>query len=100
LVWNIADPLRAKDSRSFFRLIGWRLKLLFLWFCYFAATAFSPADRGRYYYLKKMMQVICLILFFWIALPVVAYVNAKAKAEWDHDKDRPNGSDMFLVFAR
>ena len=74
--------------------------MLLAWFCFFAATAFRPADRGKYYALKKFVQGICFVLFFWLAIPVSAFITAKAENEWQERKEDPAGTDMFLVFER
>jgi SAM-dependent methyltransferase len=100
LVRNISNPFHANSFASFLKLVAWRKRLAFAWFCFFAASAFSPADRGKYYFLKKMIQAVCFILFFWLAIPVNSFISSKAKKEWDERKENPDGSDMFLVFER
>ncbi len=100
LVLNISNPFHANSFASFFKLAVWIKRLAFAWFCYFAASAFRPADRGRYYLLKKIIQAICFILFFWLAIPVASFLSMKAKREWDEKKESPDGTDMFLVFER
>ena len=100
LTWNISNPFRANSFSSFFRLAVWRKRLVFFWFCFFAASAFMPADKGRYYFLKKALQVICFLLCFWFAIPVARYITMKAAKEWEERKESPDGTDMFLVFER
>ncbi len=100
LVWNITDPFHANSFRAFFKLTYWRKRLTFSWFCFFAASAFTPADRGRFYILKKLFQALSLVLFFWIAIPLSRYISGKAKKEWDEEKEQKNGTDMFLIFER
>jgi len=100
LVRNISNPFRANSTSSFFKLAVWRKRLLFSWFCFFAASAFSPADRGKYYFLKKIFQALCCLLFFWFAIPVSRFITVMAKREWDEEKENSAGSDMFLVFER
>lgn len=100
LVWNIARPFKANYFSTFFHLIWWRKLLVFSWFCFFASSAFKPADKGKYHSLKKMIQAISLLLFFWIAIPVSMLITSKAKKEWEEKKESPNGTDMFLTFER
>lgn len=100
LVWNISNPFHANSFSSFFKLVVWRNRLKFAWFCFFAASAFMPADRGRFYHFKKTIQALSFILFFWLAIPVARYISLKAKQEWDEKKESPDGTDMFLVFER
>jgi 2-polyprenyl-3-methyl-5-hydroxy-6-metoxy-1,4-benzoquinol methylase len=100
MVLKSANPFHSKSPFSFFKLLRWRKILVFTWFCFFAASAFVPADRGKYYTLKKFLQAVSFILFFWLAIPVVAFINSKAKNEWKEKKESPNGTDMFLVFER
>ena len=100
LVFNIANPFHANSLKTFFKLAIWRKRLVLTWFCYFAATAFLPADRGKNYRLKRILQAISFILFFWVAIPVTRFISGKAKKEWDEQKENPGGTDMFLVFAR
>ena len=100
MVWKIANPMQANSLSSFFRLAFWREWLILSWFCFFAASAFRPADRGRYYYLKKFIQAISFLLFFWLAIPVSMFITAKAKKEWELNKDDKSGTDMFLFFEK
>lgn len=100
LILNISNPFHSNSFSSFLSLVWWRFVLLLTWFCFFAATAFQPADRGRFYLLKKFIQAICLVLFFWIAIPVVLFITARARQEWKENKENPGGSDMFLVYQR
>ena len=100
LVLNIANPLKAKDAKSFLYLFGILIKLKFYWFCSFAASAFEPADRGRFYFLKKILQAICFVLFFWIAIPVRSGLIRNAKQEWESRREDRNGSDLFLILKR
>ena len=100
LVRNISNPFYANSISSFFRLVFWRNLLYFAWFCFFASSAFSPADKGRYYYLKRVIQSICFLFFFWLAIPVTIFISSKAEQEWKEKKEEPSGADMFLVFER
>lgn len=100
LVRMIARPFRAVSLSSFFWLAVWRKRFIFIWFCFFAANVFSPSDHGKYFALKKIIQVISFLLFFWMAIPVKAFINTRAKKEWEEKKENPAGSDMFLVFQR
>jgi 2-polyprenyl-3-methyl-5-hydroxy-6-metoxy-1,4-benzoquinol methylase len=77
-----------------------RMYLLFTWFCFFIAGIFDPQDRGRFYYLKRIVQFFLALLFFWLAFSVRAYINYKAKKEWKNHSDRKNGSEMFLAYSR
>lgn len=99
-VWRISNPFRAKNAKAFFWLARWRKRLRFAWFCFFAASAFSESDKGKYYFVRKTIQVFFFLLFFWMALPVKNYITRKAKKEWEEENKKPNGSDMFLVFRR
>ena len=99
-VWKIANPMRANSFSSFISLAIWREWFLLCWFCFFTAYAFRPTDHGKYYYLKKFIQVICFLLFFWLAIPVTMFVTAKARKEWELNKDAKSGTDMFLFFER
>jgi SAM-dependent methyltransferase len=100
LVWNIANPFRAVSFTSALKLAGWRLILVFTWFCFFAAAAFEPADRGKYFFAKKILQALCFLLFFWLAIPVRLIIVARTEEEWKKRKERPEGTDMFLIFGR
>ncbi|CAN5370591.1 hypothetical protein BH11BAC1_BH11BAC1_17780 [soil metagenome] len=100
LVRNISNPFHANSFASFFKLLVWRKRLFFAWFCFFASSAFSPADKGKYYSLKKFIQTISFILFFWLAIPVTRFISSKAIKEWNEKKESPDGTDMFLVFER
>lgn len=100
LVRTISNPFNAHSMASFFKLAGWRCRLGLSWFCFFAASAFRPADHGKYFYLKKGIQALCFLCFFWLAIPVSLYITSMAKKEWDEKKESPDGTDMFLVFER
>lgn len=100
LVLNITDARKAKDAASARLLKRWRRKLLFRWFCHFAATAFAPADRGRYYRWKRLLQCMAFLTCGWFALPVDRSIRRAALHEWENDRKREDGSDLFLVLHR
>lgn len=100
LVLNIANPFRAKNMTSVLFLFALLGKLKLYWFCSFAASAFEPADKGRFYLLKKLIQGISFVLFFWLAIPVRTWLLKKAKMEWELHRTDKNGSDLFLILNR
>ena len=100
LVLRIANPWCANNSANFFFLLGLLGKLKICWFSFFAASAFESADRGRFYFLKKLLQSIAFLFFFWMAIPVRSWLLRKAKQEWDLHRTDKNGSDLFLCIER
>jgi 2-polyprenyl-3-methyl-5-hydroxy-6-metoxy-1,4-benzoquinol methylase len=100
LVVNIANPLRAKNFSSFLYLSGKLLRLKLLWFSFFTASAFEPADKGKHYFLKRVIQAACFILFFWFAIPIRTWMMRKAREEWNLYREDNNGSDLFLILRR
>ncbi len=100
LVWNISNPFKAVSPFAFLKLSVWRNRLDFVWFCFFASSVFQSADKGKFHSLKKIIQTICFIFFFWLVIPVSRYVKYRAIKEWEEKKESPNGTDMFLVFER
>lgn len=100
LVLNITDSRLARDATAAAFLKGWRRKLLFRWWCHFAATAFTPADRGRHYRLKRVIQFLAFVSCFWFAIPVNRAMQRAALREWETDRKKENGSDLFLVLRR
>lgn len=100
MILNFTNPGRAVNFRAAVFIFFLRIKLLFYWFCSFAATAFLPADRGKYYLLKKILQVISLIGFFWVALPVRSLLVSRAVNEWKNNRGKKNGTDLFLLMRR
>jgi SAM-dependent methyltransferase len=99
-VLKISNPFHSNSFASFFKLAIWRKRLVWAWFSYFTASAFSPGDRGGNYFLKKIIQSFCIILFFWFAFPLSWFISRKAKKEWEEKNEDPGGSDMFLVFEK
>src|SRR6185295_2231799 len=63
-VFSVSNPFHSNSFMSFFKLAVWRKRLVAAWFCFFAASAFTSGDRGRNYFLKKIIQSLCLVLFF------------------------------------
>ncbi len=100
LVLRIANPFRAKSFSSFLYLLGMLGRLKFHWFCFFSASAFEASDRGRFYRVKKILQSISFILFFWIAIPVRRSLMGKAKKEWQLERTAKNGSELFLILKK
>ena len=100
MVLRIANPYVAVNFSSFFFLFGLLIKVKFYWFCFFASSAFEPADRGRFYSVKRILQVISFILFFWFAIPVRSWLMKKATEEWERSRTSKNGSDLFLILKR
>lgn len=100
MVLKISNPWKAKDISSAMFLFGMLGKLKIFWFSNFAATAFEAADRGRFYFFKKFLQTISLILFFWFAIPIRNWLAKKAIDEWNMHRSDKNGSDLFLILNR
>jgi SAM-dependent methyltransferase len=100
LVLTITDARRAKDAASARLLRTWRRRLLFRWWCHFAATAFTPADRGKHYRLKRLLQVLTFVSCWWFAVPVDRAMQRRALDEWEQRRKEANGSDLFLVLRR
>jgi len=100
LVLNFTNLSRALNSSARNFLLLLRLKLIFFWFCSFAATAFRPADRGKYYVIKRILQAISFLSFFWLVLPVRNWLVRRAIAEWQNDRVKKNGTDLFLLMKR
>ncbi|MBL0257788.1 MAG: class I SAM-dependent methyltransferase [Bacteroidetes bacterium] len=100
LILNFTDSSKAVNPAEPISLFRLRNKLIFFWFCTFAAMAFQAADRGKYFYLKKFLQAFSFILFFWIALPARSWLVRNAVKEWKEERTKKNGTDMFLLLKR
>jgi len=100
LVLTIANPYKANSAANFFFLFGLLGKLKIFWFSFFSASAFEPADKGKFYALKRLLQVISFILFFWMAIPLRTWLLKKATEEWELRREEKNGSDLFLCIER
>ena len=100
LILNFTNSSNAANPAQPISLFRLRNKLIFFWFCTFAATAFQAADRGKYFYLKKFLQAFSFILFFWIALPARSWLVRNAVKEWKEERTKKNGTDMFLLLKR
>lgn len=77
-----------------------RLKLTFIWLCFFTASVFEKQDKGRLYLIRKMVQLFFALWLLWLALPVRAWFNHKAVMEWKKNRKKRNGSEMFLSYMR
>lgn len=99
-VLRFSNPFTALNFSSALWLSQLLLRLVFLWFCCFSARAFNSADRGRYYLVKRPLQVIAFICFFWFTVPVHYWLVSKAKNEWNRNKAAKNGSEMFVILKR
>jgi SAM-dependent methyltransferase len=99
-VLQITDSQKANDEYAAQKMRKWRFVLLFTWMCFFATSGFSKLDRGKYYFLKRLLRIAATLLLFPVSLPVRAYINHKAKHEWVKQSGSENGSDMFLVYQR
>lgn len=77
-----------------------RAYLLFTWFCFFVAGVFDQQDKGRFYYIKRSIQLIFALFFFWLGFSVRAYINYRAKKEWKKQRSNRAGSEMFLSYQR
>lgn len=77
-----------------------RLFLLFTWFCFFTAGAFDTQDRGKYFRIKRIVQVLMAVVFFWLAFTVRGYYLRKARSEWKNRRKERGGSEMFLAYSR
>ncbi|REJ80166.1 MAG: class I SAM-dependent methyltransferase [Bacteroidetes bacterium] len=99
-VLKISPVFKAVSFDAALKLFRYRLQFLFYWFCFFCATAFTSADRGKYFYLKKSFQIIGFIFFFWLAIPVRTHLLKKSESEWNEKRMEKNGSELFLVISR
>ena len=68
--------------------------------CHFAATAFTPADRGRHYRLKRVIQFLAFRILFLVRHSREPGHARAALREWETDGKKENGSDLFLVLRR
>lgn len=100
LVWKISSVSKAISFSAAIKQIGFRIHILFLWFCFFSARAFEQQDKGSFYHLKKLFQYISFCFTFWVAIPVRNSLVKKAIAEWQTRRKEENGSEMFLIFTR
>lgn len=100
LVWKISTLKKTVSFSAALNQIGLRIKLLFLWFCFFSARAFEQQDRGSFYFLKKSIQYISFCFTFWFVIPVRNSLVKKAISEWQTRRKEENGSEMFLIFSR
>ncbi|MCC7232447.1 MAG: class I SAM-dependent methyltransferase [Bacteroidia bacterium] len=100
LILHFTNTSGLKSSANIPFLIFLRIRLLFFRVCHFASTAFLTTDKGRYYFVKKVLQVILFVLFFWIALPASWWLRTRAIKEWREQHQMPNGTELFLALYR
>jgi len=101
-ILNFANPKKAIDKDSLKYLTFLRYKLLFLKFIQFPAVIFKSNIQklnSRRSVRSYLFPIIGLIPFI-LSYPAYAVVNSKANNEWNRNKRRINGSEMFLFYER
>jgi SAM-dependent methyltransferase len=100
LVLRFTSMSGAKSSGDTLKQFFLRIFLLFTWFCTFSATAFALRGYGNKHFLRKLIQVLLFIPFFWFTVPVHWYIIKRAIHEWKNKRNDKNGSEMFLIMQR
>jgi trans-aconitate methyltransferase len=100
LVLKFTSMSGAKSFRDTLKQFFLRIFLLFTWFCTFSATAFEKKGYGNKHILRKFIQILLFIPFFWFAIPIHRYIVSVAIREWKNRRSDKNGSEMFLILQR
>lgn len=97
---DFANPEKGKDVPSKKRLGQLRAKFLFLSYLQLPYALYKDTkaikNKSPKHYLVQLVFMIPSI----ISYPVHALINAKAKKEWNANKQSKNGSEMYVFFSR
>ena len=97
---NFANPEMGKDAASKRRLAQLRNKFLFLSYLQLPYALYKDTKAIKNKSPKHYLVQLAFLIPSIISYPVHAYINSKAKAEWEANNQSQNGSEMYLFFTR
>jgi ubiquinone/menaquinone biosynthesis C-methylase UbiE len=100
-ILKFTDVNTIKDKQSIKFLLGLRYKLLLLNIVQLSAIFFFT--RIKIVREKKIQHYIFAIVNFipfLISYPFYYIINYRAEKEWINNKDKKNGSEMYLFYSR
>ena len=99
-VWGLTDP-RAAISRDMARRLGRLRRFLFTrWVLRYPAALLDSRLRKRQRSLMDWLLVTGAIPLYVFTKPTDAYLDRKARIEWQTRSAERNGSEMYLEFRR
>ena len=99
-VWRVTDPRPAINRDSAAELRRLRALLFALWALRYPAALLESRLRKRQRSLKDWLLVGGAIPLYLFAKPMDAYLDRKARREWQTKSAERNGSEMYLEFRR
>ncbi|MBU1086626.1 MAG: methyltransferase domain-containing protein [Candidatus Omnitrophica bacterium] len=98
-MWAFFNPTGAKDFISGLKLIGF--------YCLFMLIKCLKFPANTIDYKKATMKssnywlfFVIFLLFYPFSKLIKIYLDYKAKQEWDKNKTKPTGSEMYLFYSR
>jgi SAM-dependent methyltransferase len=94
------NPKNTIDKKAYKYLLILRFRFILLFILQLPANLYN---RIKLVSNKKLIHYCILIIDFIpaiISYPLYAFVNSKAKIEWNNNKHLKNGSEMYLFYSR
>ncbi|HUU50142.1 MAG TPA: class I SAM-dependent methyltransferase [Nitrospinota bacterium] len=100
-IFNFANPSMALNAGYSKELKKIKIKLLFVHFCNnISCSEFRNHLRNTYYGGRQIIMAIIKICFYPLARAISFYYDNKANQEWKEQKEKKNGSEMYVFYRR
>jgi SAM-dependent methyltransferase len=96
-ILNFTDPAKAVDEQAKKMLLKYRRLLLFLFYC---KRMKRTGNRENLKGLKQVLKLPFKAAIYPFAAAIESYYNYRATKEWEIEKNKSNGSEMYVYFAR
>ncbi len=97
---NFANPEKGIDAKAKVKLKKMRNKFLFLAYLQWPYALYKDSKTVKNKKLKHYLVQLAYLIPSVVSYPVFTSVNAKAQQEWKTNKQRKNGSEMYVFFSR
>jgi ubiquinone/menaquinone biosynthesis C-methylase UbiE len=99
-ILNFTDLKKAMDRNARKNLISIRIKLLLLNILQLPSIFFNYINDNKHKRLYHYFLLGILLIPHFISYPLYAHLNWKAQQEWNSNKMKINGSEMYLFYKR
>lgn len=97
---EFANPEKAINEEAKNKLAKLRSKLLFLAKLQRPYALYKDIKAIKNKQPKHYIALLAYMIPSLISYPITAMINAKAKKEWDLNKEAKNGSEMYIFYTR
>jgi len=99
-IMEFTNPNKAIDKKAYKFLSILRFKLIVLFMLQLPTIIYNRIKLVRIKKIKHYCIWLIDLIPHFVLYPIYAIVNFKAKNEWNDNKQKINGSEMYLFYSR